>query len=114
MRAVHKVLSLLLCLFFFLNETGAQRNGITAGLNATYLSDWKNQTFVFFNPELGYSKGIKDNISLSSYLNVLYARGGFGDFEKKGDVLDRLWFSNDFTLDYKLRNLILSAGPTFR
>ena len=114
MRIIHKEYVLLVFSFCLFTKIVAQRNGITTGLNVTYLSDWKNEPFNFFNPELGYSKGITDKLSLSSFLNVLYGRAGSKDFTAKGDVLSRLWFSNDFTLDYKLKNLILSAGPTFR
>src|SRR5688572_17600581 len=114
MRTRHREFVLLLFFLFLFTIINAQRNGITAGLNLTYLSDWKNKPFNFFNPELGFSKGINEKISLSSYLNVLYGRTASEDINAKGDVLSRLWFSNDFTLDYKIRNLILSAGPTFR
>src|SRR5690349_9901611 len=114
MRTGKKILVLHLILIIVSSKIDAQRNGITTGLNVTYLSDWKNKHFIFFNPELGFSKGLKDNLSFSSYLNVLYGEAGYGDVKVKGDVLNRLWFSNDFTLDYKISNLILSAGPTFR
>lgn len=114
MRICKKVIVLLLIVFCLFNKTDAQRNGLTAGLNMTYLSDWKNKPFNFFNPELGFSKGIKPNVSLSSYLNVLFGDAGWKEANAKGDVLSRLWFSNDFNLDYKIKNLILSAGPSFR
>jgi len=114
MRDCLREFVLLLFMFLLYSTTGAQRNGITTGLNATYLSDWKHQPFIFFNPEVGFSKGIKDNISISCYLNVLYGQTGWEDINANGDVFKRLWFNNDFTLDYKTRNLILSAGPSFR
>src|SRR6186713_1529307 len=107
MRIRHREFVMLLFLLLLFTTTHTQRNGITAGVNLTYLSDWKNKPFNFFNPELGFSKGIKGKISLSSYLNVLYGRTTTEDINAKGDVLSRLWFSSDFILDYEIRNLIL-------
>lgn len=107
---------ILFTLFFCLSEfTFAQENSLTFGLNATYFSDWKEEKPLnFFNPEIGFSKQQNKNYCLSTYLNVFYGEGLHGSEPRRGLVIYRLIFSNDYQIEYLRKGFFAAIGPTIR
>jgi len=106
---------LILTLLTFLPIlTFAQQNTLTIGLNTSYFKDWNRLRFNFFNPEVSYSRFLSNKYRVSYTLNVFYGGNLSKENMKEEAIINRLIFSNDFTLDYSLKDFYISAGPSIR
>ncbi|HEX8331198.1 MAG TPA: hypothetical protein VF622_01180 [Segetibacter sp.] len=93
----------------------AQKNTLSVGLNITHFNDWKNGQFLnFFNPEVGYSKKLNKDFSISTSLDGFYGESLKVKERKEGSVTYRLIFSNDVLLEYHKNGFFTGVGPTIR
>ena len=107
---------ILFTLFFCLSKiTFTQQNTLTFGLNVTYFSDWKKGQFLnFFNPEIGFSKQLNGNYTISTLLNAFYGAALHVKGPSEGKVIDRLIFSNDYQFEFVEKGFFVAIGPTIR
>jgi len=91
---------------------GQQNNKLSIGFNATYFNDWKR--LETFNPELSYAHLFSGRYGFSYTLNTLYGGNLSKANMKEKAIIYRLFFSNDLTFDYKVRNFTISVGPSAR
>jgi hypothetical protein len=84
------------------------------GLNAIYFNDWKHAPISFFNPEIRYIRTLPKNSAIDIGLNGLYSSGSFKDFTEPGDIINRLFFTADFTFKKYFRHFSFNIGPSIR